>query len=120
MRPVLTPDTASCYDVSIDTETEGALNVLDIPDTEAHWLPVIGPTAMVLARRLVMDGTDGAFYLASDLARDLGVGVPRLWAAFRRLERAKLVYIEPSFSKAKAVTVRAYWPIPRPKAVDHG
>lgn len=111
----MTAETAISYDISIDTEVE-AFNVLDVPDTEAHWLPVIGPTAMVLARRLVMDGEDGAFYLASDLARDLGVGVPRLWAAFRRLERAKLATIEPDISKCKHVTVRAYWPVPRPKA----
>lgn len=114
MRPVLTADTAVSYDVSIDNEVE-ALNVLDIPDTEAHWLPLIGPTAMVLARRLVMDNP-GAFYLASDLARDLGVGVPRLWAAFKRLERAKLITIDPTMSKCKCVTIRAYWPVPRPKA----
>lgn len=113
MRPVLTPDTPVSIDVSIDTEVD-AFGVLDV-EVEAHWLPVIGPTAMVLARRLIADGEDGSFYLASDLASDLGVGVPRLWAAFKRLERAKLVDIEPSLSKCKAVTVRAYWPMPRPR-----
>lgn len=118
MRPVMTDDTAISYDITIVSGEPNPLDVLDYPATEQAWLPIIGPTAMVLARRLVVEGD--AFYLASDLARELGVGVPRLWQAFKRLERVNLVDIEPSLSECKHehVIVRAYWPVPKAKVTS--
>src|SRR5262245_55392277 len=65
------------------------LDVLDA-DTEAKWLPNIGPSAMVLARRLVSATSKCLVYSTTELAEDLGIGVPRLMLAFKRLERARL------------------------------
>lgn len=54
---------------------------------EVKWLPVIGPTATLLARRLVglLDGTDPID--VSTLAHGLGVGRSRFWQALDRLQR---------------------------------
>lgn len=117
MRPVITPDTPDVIDVVLvdgGTYESHPLDVLDYPTTERAWLPILGPSAMVLARHLVT--SDRGIYPMSELARDLGIGVPRLWAAFKRLERFDLVEIvTPDWSPHPIIRVRAHWPMPKAK-----
>lgn len=86
------------------------LHVLDA-ETEKAWLPTLGPTAMLLARRLIAGGDD--IYKVDELARQFGVGALRLWNAFTRLDRRRLILIEHvDWSSAPIVTARARWPHP--------
>jgi hypothetical protein len=71
------------------------------------WLPSLGPTAMLLAQRLVRDG--GGTYVTRELAREIGVGAGRLWNAVERLEQRQLVTIEPAQFGAM-VSIRSRWP----------
>ena len=76
---------------------------------ESEWLPIIGPTAWLLARRLVRDG--GSPYLTADLARDLGVQPGKVWSTLRSLQHFKLAAIESeNGSDPAVVTVRNRWP----------
>ena len=86
------------------------LNALD-DEAERAWLPIIGPTAMLLARRLITEGDD--IYNVAELAAQFGVNALRMWAAFQRLDRRKLILIERvDWSSAPEVTVRTRWPNP--------
>ena len=73
------------------------------------WLPILGPTAMLLAQRFVND--DGGTYVTRELARDLGVGASRLWLAVERLEKRQLVTVEPT-QTGPVVGIRNRWPNP--------
>ena len=83
-------------------------DVLSDEGVEA-WLPSLGPTAMLLAQRLVRDG--GGSYVTRELARELGVGAGRLWNAVERLEQRQLVTVEPE-QFGPIVTIRSRWPQP--------
>ena len=73
------------------------------------WLPVLGPTAMLLAQRFVIDG-DGS-YVTAELARQFGVGTGRLWQAVTRLEKRQLVTVHPEQS-GSIVNIHDHWPNP--------
>lgn len=73
------------------------------------WLPILGPTAMLLAQRLVHD--EGGTYVTRELASELGVGAARLWQAVERLEKRQLVTVEAE-QHGPIVGIRNRWPNP--------
>jgi hypothetical protein len=73
------------------------------------WLPILGPTAMLLAQRLVRD--DGGTYVTRELASEMGVGASRLWLAVERLEKRQLVTVEAE-AFGPVVGIRNRWPNP--------
>ena len=73
------------------------------------WLPILGPTAMLLAQRLVRD--EGGTYVTSELAHEFGVGPTRLWTAVTRLEKRQLVVVDPA-QFGPIVTIRSRWDNP--------
>jgi hypothetical protein len=83
-RPKGAPDR---FDVELMPRLEGDdTSFVDEQRVEEAWLPKLGPTALLLARRLCR-GHYVDRYEVDVLARDLGVSAPRLWAAVLRLER---------------------------------
>lgn len=81
---------------------------------EHHWLPIIGPTAMLLARRLdgLLAHNDGncVDIEVEPLAHSLGVGVSRLWHALDRLKRRRLLTLNHVTETTTVVVLRRYWP----------
>lgn len=61
---------------------------------EVNWLPVIGPTATLLARRLDQFAGGLTPMDVSSLAHGLGVGRSRFWQALDRLQRFGLADVE--------------------------
>lgn len=59
---------------------------------EQVWLPILGPTAMLLARRLLRAPHDITDYGLADLAHWLGVGYRKIDVALSRLDRFGPVY----------------------------
>lgn len=90
---------------------------------EVAWLPIVGPTALLLARRLVAadrDATDrdATLVRVDELAPSLGVGVPRLWTALGRLERRGLVTVAiDEVNRVAVVKIKGVWPeAPAPRS----
>lgn len=81
---------------------------------ERYWLPVLGPTALLLARRL--DGllahheNERVDIEVEPLAHSLGVGVSRLWHALDRLKRRRLLTLNHVTETTTVVVLRRFWP----------
>lgn len=61
-------------------------------EAELEWLPILGPTAFLLARRITSDAQQG--YFVHDipmLAQSLGVGPDQLRKSIQRLRRYGLL-----------------------------
>lgn len=98
------------------------------PATLMAWLPIIGPSAMVLAWRLGLDARmpepvraarvdpDTVVYDTAALAASFGIRTARLWQSFERLARFRLVSIDrgPTGLRDPAdVVVFSHWPLPK-------
>ena len=115
MKPTTSNLPTSVHVTILTTQDERFLLPVLSRETETLWLPNIGPSAMVLARRLVAQERTDIYDMAA-LAPAIGVGVPRLWEAFNRLRRAKLATINtPEWSPIPCVAMHAFWPRPRAK-----
>lgn len=72
---------------------------------EGHWLPVLGPTCYLLARRFA-DSTHGiTSYTYGDLAFALGVSPTKIRDAVKRLRRFGPVEYED-----RIIVMPDYWP----------
>lgn len=74
---------------------------------ENEWLPIIGPTAYLLARKLLLGGHEQA---AARVAKSLGVGENKLLAAVNRLERFGLATVTDGGYGTVNVSILDRWP----------
>ena len=80
------------------------------------WLPTIGPTATVLAQRLIQCGkATRIMYATPLLAHSIGVKTSKMWYATRRLERYELASIDDDNPDNPFVYLLDRWPEPPPR-----
>lgn len=98
--------TSTTVAVLVDMNGPLAWHEVKGPYVEHAWLPIVGPTALLLARRLYETLGRGSVELdVAELAADIGVGKSRLLGAFARLERFGLARVE-----GRIVILRGVWP----------
>lgn len=63
------------------------------PHVEREWLPLLGPSSLVLLRRLALDHATGgptSTYDRAELAAAVGIGLPALTRVLARLVQFRL------------------------------
>lgn len=88
------------------------------PYVERYWLPVLGPTSLVIVRRFAFDALTAPMtrYETETLASELGVSAPTFARAMGRLCRFDLAYaIRDSREPRSWWSVLAMIPVVNPK-----
>lgn len=107
-----TPTMHSLY-VGTDRTTAAAWK-LDSNIAYDFWLPVIGPTAMVLALSLERKVARSALLATKDVAASLGVAPTKLVYSCQRLARFGLATMTGPLDGRGDLVLRTNWPRPLP------